>query len=292
MKNIKLFKTKKEYEGFIWDEIFTEPLLARHPFYRNCIQFVIDAKSPLFYTQSDPEEHANFSSYYNFELIREDYTNKTIRSMYFLHDFVHSLFYYPYDMASVTQEEFDDAVILSEYAASNETEILIHYRTPQIREKIFQDKKIFFDILRERDIRMPPVQSLFRVRRLMIETDILDPFFFTKPEDEDIRKMFKTFRGSRAWCKERFSETLKLTNPAEYFYEFLTPANYERVLQSYQPSAGEQTYRRVTLMNVRLAGTILGIRHIPETFEECFDAARELEGRVLFKKQRELSYAI
>ncbi len=283
MKKIKLFKTKKEYEDFIWSEIFTEKLIAEHPFYRNLIQFVLDARSPIFYYQSGASEHSNFSTYYNFQLIRETYTSETLRSMYFLHDFVHALFYYPYDMSSVTQEEFNDVIILGEYAASNETEILIHYRIPGIRQKVFQDIKIFFDALKERAIPMPPVQSLLQVRKSIIETDILDPFFFVKPEDRPIRETFKTYRGNKAWCKERYEASLKIKNPTEYFYEFLTPINYERVISSYHTTADQKEYERLILMNMRLAFSVLGLDNPPESFAECFLKAHLLEGKVMFQ---------
>jgi len=285
MKDIKLFKTRKEYENFVWGEIFTEELIARHPFYRNLIQFVMDARAPIFYYQSDPSEHANFSTYYNFDLIRETYANKTLRSMYFLHDFVHSLFYYPYDMSSVSQEEFNDAIILGEYSASNETEILVHYRIPELRAKVFQDRKIFFDILKDRGVSMLGVQSLFQTRKLIIENDFLDPFFFVKPEDKPIRDLFKTYRGSRAWCKERYEASLKIINPTEYFYEFLTPMNYERVIMSYNRGKHkEEEYQRIVLMNIKLAFTVLGFENPPQSFRECFEKLSFLEGQVMFKK--------
>src|SRR3989344_5832118 len=139
MKNITLFRTKKEYEDFVFEKIISDTTLNTHPFYRNLVQFVLDSKAPLFYWQTDPSEHANFSAYYHFVLARDTYKDETIRSMYFLHDFTHMLFYYPHDVKSVTEEEFENAVLLSEYAASNETEIFIHYRVPGLRDKVFVD---------------------------------------------------------------------------------------------------------------------------------------------------------
>src|SRR5262249_26011209 len=161
--------------------------------------------------------------YYNFVLVRETYTNPTLRSMYFLHDFAHMLFYYPHDMTSVAQAEFDETVIAGEYAASNETEILAHYRVPGLRERVLQDRRIFFDPLNERGVAQPSVPSLGHLRRWLVETDHLDPYFFQKPEDEPVRATLKSYRGNGAWCKKRFEETLKLPHPTEFYFRFLTP---------------------------------------------------------------------
>ena len=71
MRAIRFFADKRDYEEFVFGEIVGEALLRDHPFYRRLVQFVLDAKAPLFYRQSDPSEHANFSAYYNFILMRE-----------------------------------------------------------------------------------------------------------------------------------------------------------------------------------------------------------------------------
>jgi hypothetical protein len=77
--------------------------LIENTFYRNLVQFVIDAKAPLFYEMTDASEYANFSAHYNFVLIRDHYANNALRGLYFLHDFTHMLFYYPHDLSSVTE---------------------------------------------------------------------------------------------------------------------------------------------------------------------------------------------
>lgn len=283
MRRIQLFRKKQDYERFVFDELIVDPLLRDHPFYRRMVQFVIDAKAPLFYFQSDKTEHANFSAYYHYVLIRETYTNTLLRAMYFLHDFAHLLFYYPHDVASLTREEFDDAVIQSEYAASNETEILIHYRAPSVRERVFQDRRLFFDMLRERGVEKPPVWSLFNLRRQLIESDALDPFFFVKPEDDAVKKQLKSYRGNRAWCKHRLAETLRLPNPTEYFFPFLTPTNYERALMAYESETTQAEYEQTVLKNVRLGFVLMGLPKPPVTFDEAVGRVGELEEKVLVK---------
>jgi hypothetical protein len=283
MRDIRFIADKREYEEFVFSEIVSEPLLREHPFYRRLVQFVLDAKAPLFYRQSDPSEHANFSAYYNFILMRETYTNPTLRAMYFVHDFAHMLFYYPHDVASVSRAEFEDALIASEYAASNETEILVHYRVPPLRERIFPDRRIFFDLLRERGVAQPPVRALLHLRRQMIEDDVLDPFFFVDARDETVRATFKSYRGNRAWCKHRLAEIRGLPNPAEYFYRFLTPTNYERVVAGYESTATQESYERTVLMNVRLAFVLLDLPQPPTRFGDCAAALARLEDKVLVR---------
>ena len=283
MRAFRFFADKRDYEQFVFSEIVEEPLLRDHSFYASLVQFVLDAKAPLFYLQSDPSEHANFSAYYNFILMRETYTNPTLRAMYFIHDFTHMLFYYPHDISSVSRAELEEALIVSEYAASNETEILIHYRVPGLRERIFPDRRIFFDLLRERGIAQPPVRALLHLRKQMIEDDVLDPFFFVDPRDAEVQRTFKSYRGNRAWCKHRLAEMRALPNPAEYFYRFLTPTNYERVLTGYRSTATQESYASTVLMNVRLAFVLLNLPDPPTTFAACGEALQRLEGRVLVR---------
>jgi hypothetical protein len=291
MKDIILIPTAREYDDFVLG--LFHPLILETPFYRKLIRFVVQCKAPIFYRQSDPSEHANFSLYYNFILIRESYANPVLRAMYFLHEFVHSLFYYPHDMTSVARDEFDRTVIEGEYAASNETEILAHYRVSGLREQVFQDRRIFFDVLRERGTPQPHATDLLFLRKGLIETDHLDAFFFgADPRNEPVKALLKSYRGNGAWCKKRFEETLRLRNPQEYFYPFLTPANYERTILHFPDEPPDERrrqddYERIVLMNVRLMFELHGFTDPPRTFADCKDAVRRLEGLVLFRPARE-----
>lgn len=110
---------------------------------------------------------------------------------------------------------------------------------------------------------------------------MLDPYFFQDPADAQVRETLKSYAGNGAWCKHRMREIRRLQNPTEYFYRFLTPANYERVLSTYQTTGTQQTYEDVTLRNVRLAFELLGLPNPPATFAACLDRVHELENRVL-----------
>jgi len=281
MKNIQLFKRKDAYEEFVFNEIFKDERIKYHPFYQNLIQFVLDAKAPVFYEQTDPSEFANFSAYYNWVLRRAGYTNPTMESMYFLHDFAHMMFDYPYDMSSVSEDEFNETVITNEYTASNETEILAHYRVPGLRDSVLQDRRIFFDTLKEMGITQPTVHQLLGMRRLLIETSTLD-FLFPKPEDGPVIAQLKSYSGNRAWCKTRFKQVVDL-NPTEYFFWALRPLNYERVLINYQTTSTQENYERTLLKTVRIMCAVMGLESLPRYFEECFELIGALEDRVMLK---------
>lgn len=278
MKNIQLFRKKVDYEDFVFTEIFKDPRIKDHPFYRNLIQFVLDAKAPVFYEQTDASEYANFSAYYNWVLRRPGYTNVTMESMYFLHDFAHMMFDYPYDMSSVSEEEFNETVITNEYAASNETEILAHYRVPNLRFSILQDRRIFFDTLFQMRIKQPTVHNLLKMRRTLIETSTLD-FLFPKLADKPVLAHLKSYKGNQAWCKTRFNQIADL-NPTEYFFWALRPLNYERVLRNYQSTSTQENYERTTLKTVRIMCAVMN-QPLPQHFEECFAMIQNLEGRVM-----------
>jgi hypothetical protein len=281
MKHIQLFKRKEAYEDFVFNEIFKADRIKYHPFYQNLIQFVLDAKAPVFYEQTDASEYANFSAYYNWVLRRAGYANPTMESMYFLHDFAHMMFDYPYDMTSVSEDEFNETVITNEYAASNETEIFAHFRVPGLRESVLQDRRIFFDTLKDMGIKQPTVHELLGMRRLLIETGTLD-FLFPKPEDAPVIAQLKSYRGNRAWCKTRFKQVVDL-NPTEYFFWSLRPFNYERVLMNYQSTSTQENYERTVLKTVRIMCAVMSLETLPRYFDECFELIGNLEGRAMLK---------
>lgn len=283
MKDIQLFRSKKEYEDFVWTVIFKEPLIKFHPFYRSLIQFVLDAKAPVFYSQTDPSEYANFSAYYNWVAMRDTYTNPTMESMYFLHDFAHMMFDYPYDLSSVSTEEFEETVIMNEYAASNETEIMAHYRIPGLRDLMLKDRRIFYDTLRSMGVPQPPVRQLLEMRRQIVESSNLD-FLFPKAEDAPVIKQLKGYRGNKAWCKTRFEQVMAL-NPTEYFFWALRPYNYERVLANYQSTSTQENYERTLLKTVRVMFAVIGLSNPPKDFAACLDRVHELDGRVMLQSQ-------
>ena len=228
----------------------------------------MDAKAPVFYRQTDPSEYANFSAYYNWVLRRDGYSDVTRESMYFLHDFVHMVFDYPYDMTAVSRQEFEETVITNEYAASNETEILAHYRIAGLRG--FLPQRIFFDTLWERGVcNRPSAWELLQVRRQLIETNNLD-FLFPDPKDKPVLAQLKSYNGNRAWCKTRFEQVVNL-NPTEYFFWALRPLNYERTV----------------LKTFRIMCAVMQVEIMPRSFAECLELSGQFNNRVMLKVRKE-----
>lgn len=297
MRNIRLLRRKQDYDDYMFAKFFPERLVEEHPFYRNLIQFVLDAKAPIAYWPDDLSERNNMSIYYNFLMFRDEYyweslpfaQAQAMESLYALHEFCHMLFYYPYDLTSVSEREFTEIIVLGEFAASNETEILVHYREPRLRSKIFPERRLFVDMLRERDVPQPTPQNLFELRRLIIETSVLDRILFTGPEDQSVLATFKSYQSNRRFCKDFFDQVRSVEGAEEYYFRFLTRDNYERVLANYHRGrlGSQEEYERLVFMNMRLAFAVLGLADPPRTFEECFEKVRELDGRAMFSQYPE-----
>lgn len=155
MRDLEFFPTFAEYEDHIWNTIFTEPWVKGTPFYRNLVNYVIDHHAPIFYTVSDKAEHFAFSGAYYFETRRTRYPSKTREQLFWLHDFTHMLFPYAHDVYETSEKRFLDEFWYQERIASSETEIMSYYRVPGLREKVFEDEKLWYDVIRERGWSVP-----------------------------------------------------------------------------------------------------------------------------------------
>lgn len=286
MKNIFIPPTVEEYKADVLKRAFPEPLILTNGFYSNLINWVIDNRTPLLYDQDHPSEYINFSINFNWLLLR-DYKNttlgppRTILSMYALHEFTHMTYWLPTRLNELTAAQYADEFTESEYRASNETEILLHYRIPQLRPKVLRGTKIIFDILKEKGIKQPSIQRLCRLRPILVEDTILDGLFGSDPEDKALVADLKRFDGNREWATTRFDVI------APYFQDSslplgygLTHAEYETVLAKYTPTLTQQTYEENIIRNVRLGFAMCGMK-VPKitTFIEAVTAARRLEGR-------------
>lgn len=153
MHNIIIPETAEGYIEDINRRAFPDPGLRGHNFYRRLIGWVIDHRTPLLYEQNYDNEYTNFSINFNWLLVR-NYSDTTlgapdtIATMYTLHEFTHMTHYLPVELSEVSAEDYAEAFTASEYRASNETEILIHYRIPELRKLVFEGMKIAFDCLR------------------------------------------------------------------------------------------------------------------------------------------------
>lgn len=155
MRDLEFFPTFKEYEDHIWSSIFTEPWVRETPFYRNLVNYVIDHHAPIFYTVSDKAEHFAFSGAYFFETRRTRYPSRTREQLFWLHDFTHMLFPYAHDVYEISEKDFLAQFWYQERLASSETEIMSYYRVPGLREKVFDDEVLWYDVIRERGWNRP-----------------------------------------------------------------------------------------------------------------------------------------
>lgn len=284
MDNVRWFETKADYRDFVFSEIFKAPEVAGHPFYRRLIDFVIDQRSPLFHGQSDESEWFSFSTTYHFQLIRPGYTDPAFETLYFLHDFCHLLFEYPHDLRGVSEDRFIGLIGAQEYAASNESEILVHYRAPGIREQVLRDRRILFDVLRERGLPQPSACELYRFREQLIESDWFSDLVLG--EEPDLQAWFRRFRGNDDWARDRYRLLRGHAPMPERDWRWLTPANYETVLAGYEREYGEERWRQNTLCNLQMAYALLGLDDPPREFADGAAAAERLEGEVLFATPR------
>jgi len=280
MKDILLFRTKEEYERFVLTRAFRAPLLAEHPFYRNLISWVVDNRTPLFFSQSDPSEHDAFSLYWHAILLRDTYADDLRASMYMLHEFTHSLFAYPHDLPAVGEAGFRAACLEAEYAASNETEVLAHWRVSGLRHTFLVGQRIWYDILRDGGMAArPPVPELLHLRREAMEGHVPG----RTDDDAAVLDMMKGYETLNArWAANHWPLWRALPRPEPREWPALEPEAYEAAVAGYRRRGGQAEYEANVLANVRTFFALHGMAgRAPATFSECFDRIGLLDGHVL-----------
>lgn len=287
MKNIYIPPTVEAYQQDIMERAFPEPLITGNDFYRRLIGWVIDNRTPLLYEQDHTDEYANLSINFNWLLLR-DYSEtklgrpETILAMYALHEGTHMTNWLPTRLNEITASEYADQFTRSEYRASNETEINIHYRIPELREKVFPNMKIAVDIMKERGIPQQSSALLGKVRPLLVEHNDFDHLVGDDDEAKNALARLKQYNGNRRWSAEHFTEI------QEFFMDDtlpqgngLTDTEYEDVIANYEPHLTQEQYEQNVTRNVRMAFGMCGLA-IPKlngSIEEAIEAAKTLEGR-------------
>jgi hypothetical protein len=284
MRGIRIFPTAEEYVEDFLARGLPEESIRTNDFYRRLIGWVIDQRSPLLYEQDHPDEYTNLSINFNWLLLRNYAQTKlgppqTILSMYVLHELAHMTHWLPTRFDELSAGEYADQFTRSEYRASNETEILIHFRIPALRATVFTDQRIVSDVLHDKGIEQPSMNRLCNLRPLFVEDTALDGFF-TGP-DADIAARFKRYAGNREWARGRF-EAIR-----QYFTTIdlpqgsgLTNTEYEDVLHAYEPSLTQAKYEQNMITNVRFGYAMCGLP-VPAlaSFGDAQSAAKDLEGQ-------------
>lgn len=285
MKNIYIPPTPEAYQDDLARRAFSDRNIANNEFYKKLIGWVVSERTPILYEQDHDDEYANFSINANWLLLR-DYGNTslgnpdTIATMYALHEFTHMTHQLPTRLDLVSASEYANAFTASEYRASNETEILIHYRIPELRKMVLQGVRIAADILKERYVNRPSSKLLGILRPLVIETEILD-HLFTTDEDKAVLDRMKSFNGNQQWALDRYNAIKPyFSDPNITQSHGLTDDEYEQLIENDTSALSQEDYEANIVRNVMLGYAMCGLA-VPAitTFEEAVQAAKNLEGK-------------
>lgn len=286
MRNIEIPPDYETYRDRLRDAV-SDPLISEHPFYQGLTDWVVDHRTPILYDQTHPSEYTNFSIAFNW-LLRRNYQDTTLGSpetvgtMYLMHEFTHMTVAFPPRLDQVTGAEYADIFTDSEYRASNETEILIHYRIPELRETVLSDTRIIFDIMKEQNIEQPSAGVLARLRASAIEGQTLDHFFAGSEEDQAVLKRLKSFNGNRSWAETQYGIWRPYFSDSQTSHPIphLQTNTYETVISGYTSSLNQECYETNIIQNVRYGFALCGI-DVPDitTFEQAVELTAELENR-------------
>jgi hypothetical protein len=306
MRDLEFFERASDYENHIWESVFTEDWVHNTPFYRNLVNFVLDHHAPIFYTVSDKAEHFAFSGAYYFETRRTRYPNKTREQLFWLHDFTHMLFPYAHDVYEVCERDFLNEFWYQERIASTETEIMSYFRVPELREAVFPDEKLWYDVIRERGWAKPypgavtddrpwprnpncakPDAAEFLKYRIKVQMD--DQFGEAELGDHpEILKFVQQWRRlTPKWISKRYASMAGRRIEAPQRDKNFTVQNYERRIMEYGRSVRPHTfvrqenYERHIMENVRMAYDLAELPGKPEKWRHMPEAIDRLEGAVL-----------
>jgi hypothetical protein len=283
VRGIRVLSTAEEYVADFTARALPDVSIRDHEFYRRLIGWVVDHRTPLLYEQDHPDEYTNLSINFNWLLLR-DYSAttlgpaETVLTMYVVHELAHMTHWLPVRLGELSAGEYADQFTRSEYRASNETEILLYYRIPGMRSRVFQGQRIVFDVLCEREVAQPSMVRLCNVRPLFVEDTVLDGFF--TGDDVRIAERFKKYSGNRAWARDRFDALQQFFSRGDLPQGGgLTNDEYEEVLCAYEPTLSQERYERNVVANIGLGFAMCGLP-IPDitSLADARVAARELEG--------------
>lgn len=284
MRNIEIPRTPGEYQEDLVARAFPEPLIAENDFYSRLIGWVADNRTPLLYDQTHSDEHANFSINFNWLLLR-DYAKtdfgpaRTILAMYAMHEFSHMTNWLPTRLDEITPGQYAQQFDNSEIRASDESEILLHYRVPELRGWVLTDRKIMFDVLKERGIDQPSAVRLASIRPLIVGDTVLDGYFGDTPENMEVVQFLKRYNGNRRWARERYAAIRPLfSGDAFPLGDGLTIDEYEPVISGYVSDLTQERYAANMVRNVRLGFAMCGLTPPAiATLADARVAVRELE---------------
>lgn len=297
MQGLVIPETVEDYQADLFERAFPDSTITDNPFYRNLIQWVVDHRTPLLYEQDHPDEYTNLSLNFNWLLLR-DYSEKqlgppeTVLSMYTLHEFAHMTHWLPTNLDRVTADEYAEAFARSEYRASNETEILLHYRIPELRDIVLPGITIAFDLLQARGVAQPRMEELANLRPLLVEHRDDDTVFGSEqyealvrtvfgdhPEAMNVANHLRRFNGNREWARERFAAIRPHFLEREAQKDGIGTDEYEERITTYEPQINQARYEANVIRNVRYGYAMCGL-DVPDvyTINHAVMLGKELEG--------------
>lgn len=290
MRDLKFYETVDEYREAIWKKFDT--IFKPGSFYGNLIDYIIDTRAPIFYTISHPSEHFAFSGAYHFETERERYPNIFRRNLFWLHDFTHTLFPYAHNVYDVSEKTFIEQFVYQERIASTETEVFAYYRIPKLRQHVFQDETLYYDVIKERGwygpykcyAKVKPAAGSFlpHRNRLVMDDEYGEAELGEYPE---ILKFFQQWRRlTPKWCGERYKSMVgkRLPKP-ERGLEYFMVNTYEKNIEEYTWRGTQENYEQTMLDNLARAYAMLGMEDPPTRWRHVPEALHSLEGAVFFQ---------
>jgi len=295
MRDLTIFDRFDDYRDFVFDEVVADRSIATNPFYANLIGWVLENRSPLFYRPSDPSEHLNFSNWYHLINRRTTYADPTLESLYLLHELAHITMATPHDAGAASDAEFVEAVLVSEYVASNETELYVYERVGGLRQRVFAGRVLLVDELTASGRPLPGPAELFVLRDRIIwgDTDgvIGDGAVGSAEERGELAAWYARFAGNHDWAVGfRRLAASYLCHRRWPAFPALCRHDYHERLAAWRPEADaavrQARYQANVAANLTLATALCGLdggRAKPAVrFPQAHEAAARLEGAAAF----------
>lgn len=124
-----------------WKSAFFKKLMTTHPDYRKLQEQAM--RLPWVFVDSRKDyDRRHFSAWFANTIIRREYDNPVTQDLFHFHDILHALTFE--DNPEGTEEEWRFRMRSNEIAVSLETEVLLYFRSPGLREASF-DFPIWYD---------------------------------------------------------------------------------------------------------------------------------------------------
>lgn len=287
MKNFFVAKNKRELHQFIRDRLIRPEVFYCDPFYSRLINYIVEERAPIFYEPSSEEEHAHFTAYFNLVLLRDTYTNPFIEALYYLHDFVHMLFWNPLRPKGLGKKIYSKVVINNECAASNETEILAYYRIHQLRENTFEHP-ILFDLLKKTYPIKPSSVFLLNLRQSILNNAEVPQAIECDPRFDQIRTFFGRFAANNpVWCDLWYREFPKMA-PRKVTAQYFSNLNYEKQLLSVRYKKLGSDYSVALARTINTAHVLAGSKVKASNIEECLSSVQSLSEKIILPNAAKL----